>query len=193
MDVYEAITKRRSIRRFKQDPISKDVLKKLMEAARICPSAANLQPLRYIVVANPRLVKQVFPCTKWAGYITPAGNPPEGEEPVAYIVVLIDTEIVSDPNHGLRDSGAAVENIILAAVEEGIGSCWLGAVNKKKIRELLDIPERFVVDTLVALGYPNEEPLMIEMTDSIKYFKDETGRLHVPKRKLEDIMEIREL
>ena len=61
-----------------------------------------------------------------------------------------------------------------------------------KLREILEIPERFAIDSVVALGYPAEEPVMIEMTDSTKYFKDKRGRLHVPKRKLEDIMSVRE-
>lgn len=192
MDVNKAITTRRSIRRFKQDPISREVLKKIMETARIAPSSGNVQPLQYIVVTNPALVEQVFACTKWAGHIAPAGDPPEGERPVAYIIVLVDTEVMSNPQHAQRDSGAAVENMMLTAVEEGIGSCWLGTLDKKKLREILNIPEQFVIDTVVALGRPNEDPVIVEARDSIKYYKDENGRLYVPKRKFKDIVEFRD-
>jgi len=190
MDVNQAITKRRTIRRFKQDPISLDVLKKLIEAARVAPSGANVQPLRYIVATNPELVQQTFPCLKWAGYIAPAGNPPEGEHPTAYIIVLVNTE--DNAGAAERDVGAAVENILLAAVEEGIGTCWIGSVDRKRLRGIYKIPEHLLIDSVLALGYPNEQPVMIEMTDSIRYFKDESGTLNVPKRKLEDILEVRD-
>ncbi len=166
MDVYQAIMKRRSIRRFNQDPIPAKILKKLIEAARVAPSEANLQPLRYIVVTDPELTRQTFACLKWAGYIAPAGDPPEGGRPTAYILVLIDTGI--RPKGGERDVGAASENILLAAVEEGIGSCWLGSIDRKRLRKLLNIPKHLVIDSVLALGYPGEDPVMIEMTDSIK-------------------------
>ena len=190
MNIYEAIAKRRSIRRFKQKPVSKETLIKLVDAARMAPSSANLQPLRYIIVLDEKLREQVFRCTKWAGYIAPEGDPAETERPMAYIIVLIDTGIVDNPVNGRRDSGAAIENITLAAIEEGLGTCWLGALDRKKLSDILGITERLIIDSVVALGYPDEDPKVIEATDSIKYFKDESGRLNVPKRKLEDIMEV---
>jgi len=188
MNVHEAIMKRRTIRRFKQDPIALEALTKLIEAARVAPSGANLQPLKYVVCTNPDKNREVFDCLKWAGYIAPAGDPPEGERPTAYIIVLIDTDIL--PKGGEHDVGAAVENILLTAVEEGIGSCWLGSVERNRIRAIFNIADKYVIDSVLALGYPNESPQMLDMRDSIRYYKDENGTLHVPKRLLDAIMEV---
>ncbi len=190
MQVFEAVNGRRSIRRFTQESISLETLKKLVDAARVAPSAANLQPLRYILVANPDLRKQIFASLMWAGYIAPEGNPPPGEEPTAYIVVLVNKEIARSDYQ--LDAGAAIENLILTALEGGIGSCWLGAIDRQKVREVLDVSDDFEIESVVALGYPNEQPVMEPMKDSIEYWKDQTGRLHVPKRSLEEVLDVRQ-
>ncbi len=186
MKVYEAICKRRTIRRFRQEPIPKGILEKLIKAARLAPSAANLQPGEYIVVDESSLVEQVFSTLRWAGYIVPRWDPPEGERPVAYIVVLLNKEKVKAG--GERDAAASIENILLAALEEGIGSCWLGSIDREAVQGMLNIPEHCQIDSVVALGYPKESPVVEEMKDSIKYWKDVKNILHVPKRKLEDIL-----
>lgn len=190
MEVFEAIQKRRSIRRFQQKPIPLETLKKLVDAARVAPSAANLQPIRYILVVNAELCKDIFPALKWAGYLSTQGTPPSGEKPVAYVVVLANKD-VARADYQL-DAGAAIENLILAAFEEGIGSCWLGAIDRQRIREVLRVSEDFEIESVVALGYPNEYPVMEPMKNSIEYWKDESGRLHVPKRSLEEVLEIKE-
>lgn len=186
MDVYDIVLKRRSVRRFKQKPIPLDTLEKLVNAARVAPSAANLQPLKYIIVKKKDLVKEVFTTLKWAAYITPKGNPPEGQRPVAYIVVLADTKI-SKKGYEI-DVGTAVENIVLVAWNEGIGSCLIGSIDKKQLRNLLRIPVHLEIALVTALGLPNEYPVMEEMTDTLKYWRDESGVHHVPKRRLEDIL-----
>jgi nitroreductase len=84
--------------------------------------------------------------------------------------------------------GAAAENMILTAWEEGIGSCWLHSVERKNIKEILKIPENYKIDSVIALGYPDEKPVVEEMDGSLKYWKDKQECLHVPKRKLEDIV-----
>ncbi|MFB0566554.1 MAG: nitroreductase family protein [Candidatus Aminicenantaceae bacterium] len=186
MSFYELIISRRSIRQFKAQSVSKNTLKKLVNAARLAPSGANLQPLEFVVVDKVITGKAIFKCLKWAAYITPEGNPKPGHEPAAYVIVLVNTRIRDkDYEH---DSGAAIENMILAAWEEGIGSCWLTSVKRKIIREILNVPPEYKVDSVVALGYPDEEPAVEEIKDSIKYWKDRAGRLHVPKRKLENII-----
>jgi nitroreductase len=188
MDVFEAVMKRRTVRRFTQESVPVDVLKKLIEGARVAPSGANLQPLKYIVCTNPVKNGEIFDCLKWAGYIAPAGNPPEGERPTAYVIVLVDKDIV--PNGGERDVGAAVENILLGAVEESLGSCWICSVDTDRLRKALNIAAKYVIDTVVALGYPNESPQIIDMQDSVRYYKNENGRLHVPKRVMDSILEV---
>jgi nitroreductase len=190
MEVFQAIMKRRSIRRFKQESIPLDTLKKVVDAARVAPSASNIQPLRYVVVVNAGLRQRIFRTVRWAGYIAPEGDPPPGEEPTAYIVVLVSKAIARDDYQ--LDAGAAIENAILSALEEGIGACWVGAIDREEIREILDVGEEFEIESVVALGYPNEEPVIEQMVDSVEYWKDDTGQLHVPKRSLEEVLQIKE-
>ncbi|MCK4430654.1 MAG: nitroreductase family protein [Candidatus Aminicenantes bacterium] len=186
MSLYDLIISRRSIRQFKQEPVSRDILQKFINASRLAPSAANRQPLEFVVVDEERIRKEVFTCLKWAAYIAPEGNPKPGHEPVAYIVVLVNSEI---REKGFEwDVGAAIENMILAAWEKGIGSCWLLSVDREKLREILNIPENYKIDSVLALGCPDENPVIEDMKDSIKYWKDQAGQLHVPKRKLEDVI-----
>ena len=186
MKLYDIITARRTIRQFRQEPLLKATLEKLVNAARLAPSGANRQPLEFIAVDKEDIRKIIFACLKWAAYITPDGNPKTGHEPMAYIIVLVNKDI---RDTGFEyDAGAAIENMILTACEEGIGSCWLGSVERGKIKEILNIPSNYAVDSVVALGYPDEEPVVEEMKDSVKYWKNGNGRLHVPKRKLEDII-----
>lgn len=186
MSLYDLIISRRSIRQFKQEPVSRDILQKFINASRLAPSAANRQPLEFVIVDEEKIRKEVFTCLKWAAYIAPEGNPKPGHEPVAYIVVLVNSEI---REKGFEwDVGAAIENMILAALEKGIGSCWLLSVDREKLREILNIPENYKIDSVLALGYPDENPVIEDMKDSIKYWKDQAEQLHVPKRKLEDVI-----
>lgn len=186
MSLYELIIARRTIRQFKPESIPREILEKLVNAARLAPSAANLQPLEFIVVDEEELRKQLFPCLRWAAYIAPEGNPKPGHEPMAYIVTLINTQVKE--NGFEYDSGAAIENMILTAWELGVGSCWLLSVERDNIQKILEIPTSHKIDSVLALGHPDEEPLVEEMEDSVRYWKDRDGRLHVPKRKLKDII-----
>ncbi len=188
MNVYELILKRRTIRRFKPDPIPDELMNKLVNAGRLAPSGANLQPLEFIIVTRSDLVSSVFTTLKWAGYIAPAGNPPEGKQPMAYVIVLINTEIRSQG--GEVDAAAAIENMILTALENNVGSCWLGSINRERLREIFNISDKYQIDSVLALGCPDESPMVEEYKDSIKYWKDEQGVLHVPKRKLSDIVHL---
>ena len=186
MSLYDLIVSRRSIRQFRPEPVSQEILRDVVNAGRLAPSAANRQPLEFIVVDEEAQKSQLFPCLKWAGYIAPEGNPKPGQEPQAYVVVVV--------NLGIRekgfewDSGAAIENMILAAWEKGVGSCWIISMDKERVKESLGVPDSHKVDSVVALGYPAETPVIENMRDSIKYWKDEQGCLHVPKRKLEDVI-----
>ncbi len=186
MSLYDLVLSRRTIRQFKQVPVSREVLKKIVNAGRLAPSAANLQPLEFLVVDGEGLRSKVFPCLKWAGYIAPDGDPKPGQEPQAYIVVLVNTKI---RKKGFEwDVGASMENMILTAWEEGIGACWLLSVDRTSLKKLLKIPQNFRLDSVLALGYPAESPMIEDFKDSIEYWKDREGSLHVPKRRLEDVI-----
>lgn len=186
MSIYETILNRRTVRKFKQQPIDRNILERLINAGRHAPSGANLQPIKYKIVDKPEETEKVFTKTQWAGYLAPDGTPADGEKPMAYIIVLADTEIRAK-GHEL-DAGAAVQNILLAAHEEGIGTCWIGSIDRDALRYEFSIPERYIINTVIALGYADESPVAEDENGSIKYYKDNEGVLHVPKRKLSDII-----
>jgi nitroreductase len=186
MSVYETIIKRRSIRRFKDIPIPRETLERCVNVARLAPSAANLQPLEYIVIDNGWLLSQVFSTLKWAAYISPEGHPPQSKRPRTYIVILKNRDI-GVPSSSY-DIGAAIENMILVALEEGIGSCPIASVDRDKLREILNIPGDYEISLVLALGYPDESPVEESFEGSVKYWKDKDGVLHVPKKKLETVL-----
>ena len=187
MDIWEAIKKRRSVRRFRQEEISREILLELIEAARCAPSAANRQPLEFVVVDSEELRAEVFAQLAWAGYVQPRRDPPAGKHPVSYIIVLVNKERAL-ANFGPVDAAAAIENTLLAAQGQGIGSCWLGSIKRDKLREILEIPDKYDIDSVIALGYPDEKPVMEDCKDeSIEYYLDDEDVLHVPKRPLASI------
>ncbi len=186
MNLYDLIQRRRTIRRFKPDPVPREILLRLVNAGRLAPSGSNLQPLEFIIVDKPELLPPVFATTAWAGYLGPAGPPPEGKRPTAYIVVLINRDILK--SGGQHDVGAAMENMILLALAEGYGSCWIGSINRKKLAQILNIPGNRYIDAILALGVPAEQAVAEPMTTSIRYYRDDQGVHRVPKRALEDIL-----
>ena len=186
MNVYQTVLARRSIRCFKKKKVPFGILKRLINAACLAPSAANLQPCEFVVVDKKQTNDLIFPALRWAGHIQPKGNPPEGKRPLAYIVVLINRK--KRPLYGIEDASAAVENILLVAQDEGLGSCWLGAIDRNKIRRILKVPRYCQIKYVLALGYPDEKPQAERLKDSVKYWKDKGGRLHVPKRSLKEIL-----
>jgi len=185
--IYEAILSRRTIRRFKQKPVDVKLLKKFVNAARVAPSAANLQPLEYFIISEKKLCARVFETLGWAGYIKPKWTPDESERPTAYIVILVREDL---NKYYKWDVGLSAENIMLVAEEENIGSCILLNINRKKLREILGIPDSLYIDSVIALGYKSETAIMEDMVDSVEYYRDENDVLHVPKRKITDILHI---
>ena len=184
MDFMGIIRSRRTIRFFKQEPIGDDVLLELVEAARLAPSASNRQPLEYVIVNEQTQVERVFEQLAWGAYVQPRRDPPAGRRPVAYIVVLINSERELG-RFGVVDAAAAIENILLAGWSKGIGSCWLASIKRERTVDILNIPAKYRIDSVVALGYPDETPLLEECAgDSIEYYLDDNDRLHVPKRPL---------
>ena len=182
MNIYGLILKRRTIRRFTQRKIEKSDLLECVNAARLAPSAANNQPLEYISVTKN--LDKVFECTNWAGYLKD-GAPKKGNQPPAYIVIISNTKISNDARY---DVGLAAENIILTALEKGIASCIIGSLNRDQLIKNLVIPKYYIVELVIALGYPKQISEEEEFKGDVKYWLDEKGNLHVPKRKLGDIV-----
>lgn len=184
MNVSEALVNRRTIRKFKQDPIKEEQLKEIINYARLAPFAANVQALKYKIVTVPELTGKIFNNVKWAGYI-PKGAPLPDERPPAYIAVLGDTTIKDSFE---TDAGAAITAMLLGAWEMGIGGCWMGAIRRKDISSILNLPQEYSLLYMVALGYSAQESKECEYTNSPKYFYDENKVLNVPKLSLDDII-----
>jgi len=184
--VYNTILSRRSIRRFEQKKIPIEILKKCVNAARLAPSAANLQTLEFIIVSNEKIGKKIFETLGFAGYL-PDWNPSISEKPMAYIVILCND---SKNKWYTRDASFAAENIIITAESYNVGSCILCNIKKDEVKKILDIPNGIAVDSIVALGYKKEHPKIVDYKDSIKYYHDEKKNLHVPKKSLKKLIHI---
>lgn len=186
--IKDLILKNRSCRRFYQaDTVNSETLKELVELARCSPSAANLQPLKYILSCDARKNALIFPCLAWAGYLKSWPGPAEGERPPAYIIILGDTEI--SKSFGC-DHGIAAQSILLGAAEKALRGCIIGSVNRKALQEILKIPARYEILLVLALGKPKETAILetSKTSEDIKYWRDEKDIHHVPKRPLSDII-----
>ncbi len=184
----DTTTKTRACRRFKQNiPIEPQTLRQLIDLARLSASAANLQPLKYILSCEPEKNEQIFPHLSWAGYLKDWKGPQNGERPSAYIVVLGDKEISQSFGY---DAGIAVQSIRLGATENGLSGCIIGSIKRQELRRTLNIPEKFEILLIVALGVPAETVVLEDIDDDgdIKYWRDENDVHHVPKRRLDDII-----
>jgi len=192
MDVYEAITSRRAIRRFKDIAVPYDALEKCVNAARLAPSARNRQLCEYIIIDDEQLLPKAFDSiTTWAGQAKPKGDAPPGHSPKAYIIILINSALEAELGGTRRtttyDVGLAAENIILVALEQGIGTCPILMFEENELKQILNIPGDYAIALVVVLGYPNESPVAEVSTGPIEYWIDSQSTRHVPKRKLEDI------
>jgi nitroreductase len=183
--VYEVICKRRTIRRFIQKSVPEKILLQLVDAARFAPSACNIQPCEFIVINRPDRLAEVQKCVNWEAASHPSMRPESGKKPSAFIVILID--LIKRKKGGASDAAAAVENILLAACEQNLGGWWITALHRKKLKTYLRIPHHLHVDSVVAVGYPDEEPVYEEAENSLIPWEDPQGRMHVPKRRLADV------
>jgi nitroreductase len=185
IDFHLLIQTRRSIRKFEQKEVPLTTLMQICDDGRFAPSPHNLQPWEFIVIHDGEIRNKVFGHLEWLG-----GTPEIDEAPVAYIVLLMPRKYDKDWSC-LASLGACCQNILLSAWFCGIGSCWIGSVqNQKELRKILMIPERLNIFSIVALGYPAEEPLIEGSEDSIKPYRDISGKIHVPKKALKPILHI---
>ena len=184
----DLIMKSRSYRRFHENvAIDEATLRELIDLARLSPSAKNAQPLRFAVSCEPERNASIFPHLTWAGYLKDWPGPGEGERPSAYIVVCGDTRVTE----AVRcDHGIAAQSILLGAVERGLGGCMIGLFKRGAVADALGLPEHLDPLLVIALGKPREEIVIEEVgaDGDIRYWRDERGVHHVPKRKLDDII-----
>ena len=181
MDIFK---ERRSIRKFRQEKISPELLDYIADCGRLAPSGANLQPLQFCIITEK--VKEIFPHTKWAGYL-PEWSPTENEAPVAYIAIIGDKSIKENGDFEL-DAGIAGTAMTYAAESKGISSCWLASIDRPKISEILGLFENQKLLYLIGFGYKDQESNYCDMSDGIKYTMDENGNITVPKRTFKSVV-----
>jgi len=165
MDVFAAVQKRRSVRAYLPDPVPKDTLERILKAGRLAPSAMNLQPWHFIVVTDPEKRKELS-AGRFAKFLT--------QSPV---VIVGCGNMRASPKWCVVDTTIALENMVLVATGEGIGTCWIGSFNEKQVKALLKIPKKFTVVAMLAVGYPRETRDL--MRKAITFVK--------PRKKIEGI------
>jgi nitroreductase len=188
MALEELLAKSRSFRRFHEDqPLDEKTLVGLVELTRLCPSAANRQPLKYLVSWEPEKNAAIFPHLRWAAALADWPGPAEGERPTGYVVILGDTRVA---RNFFCDHGIVAQSMLLGAVEQGLGGCMIGSIDREGLRRALQIPAHFEILLVLALGRP-KETVVLEMDtspDQVPYWRDADGVHHVPKRPLEELL-----
>lgn len=152
MELMDVIKKRRSVRSYKSKPIPEEKLMKVLEAARLAPSAVNRQPWKFVVVREESKRRSLAVAAANQSFV--------GEAPVVIAAVA------TSPHHVMRsgvpsyavDLAIAVDRMTLAAADEGLGSCWIGAFDQDEVKRILKIPKNFKVVVLLPIGYPNDKP-----------------------------------
>ncbi|MDD5626501.1 MAG: nitroreductase family protein [Patescibacteria group bacterium] len=151
MDVTQAIRERRSIRRYKADPVPEEKLNKILEAARLAPSAHNAQDWKFIVVRNTEIRKKIS---------IVANQSFIAEAPVVIAAVALNPKSLMScevPAYAV-DLAIAVEHMALQATAEGLGACWIGSFDQKKVEAILKVPEKYKIVALLPIGVPDETP-----------------------------------
>lgn len=189
--MQEIIAKTRTFRRFIQkEQISLTTLEELIDLARLGGSARNGQPWQYMPINTPELCAKVFPYLGWAGYLTDWKGPVEGERPSAYILCLLNKQrLKGSESEAQFDLGVATQNLLLGAMEKRIGGCRIGAFNPQ-LASLFVMPDHLQLSLVIALGKPRETVILEECKndEDIRYWRDEHGVHHVPKRPLESCL-----
>ncbi|MGM0431748.1 MAG: nitroreductase family protein [Spirochaetota bacterium] len=148
VEFYETVRKRFSVRSFENKPVEPEKLERILEAARLAPSAKNLQQCRYVVVTDKEKIEQLAQASYNQTFVG---------EAAAVIVCCSDTDKATmrcGHAHYTIDVGIALEHAALAAVAEGLGGCWIGSFKPEEVRKILGIPDSIEVVELYPLGYP---------------------------------------
>jgi nitroreductase len=188
MTIRDLLARNRSYRRYDEKcRIERSALVGFVGLSRLCASGGNRQPLRFLIACEPEETARVFSCLRWAAALKDWGGPAEGERPAAYIIILRDTRIVGNYEF---DAGIAAQSMLLAAVEQGLGGCMVGSIDRKGLCAALRIPRDYEIVLAVALGKPCET-VVLEETQSpneVAYWRDASGVHHVPKRPLAELL-----
>ncbi|MFB6291206.1 MAG: nitroreductase family protein [Candidatus Bipolaricaulia bacterium] len=170
MKVQDAIKRRRSVRSYKDEEVPRTLLEDIMKSVRMAPSASNRQDWKFVIVDDESVKDQIYRAANEQSFVR--------EAPVVIAGVATDPdEMMScEVNAGTVDLSIALDHLTLRAAEEGLGTCWVGAFDQEKTKEILEIPENHKVISLVPLGYPTydltrEEKRRKKLEEIISYNK----------------------
>jgi nitroreductase len=152
MDVFTVISQRRSVRAYKAVEVEEEKLKKILEAARLSPSASNRQEWKFIIVRSMETRKKLAKAAFGQSFI--------GEAPVVIVACGTEPKAImacGQPTYTV-DVSIACAFMILQAYELGLGTCWIGAFREGEVKKILKIPESVRVVAMIPLGYPDEDP-----------------------------------
>ena len=171
------------------EKVTEEVLRGLVDLARLAPSTSNLnmQPLRYLISCEEKRNTAIFETLSWQGYLRGWGGPIKGVKPTGYIVVLGDKTVCSSY---VADQGIAAQSILLGASHLGLGGCIAAKVQRRKLREELDLPTRYEILLVIAIGKPGEKIILEpqEVGSDGYGWHDEEGNYHLPKRSLDSVI-----
>lgn len=182
------VAETRSVRRFKAEAhVNAQVLRELIDLARLTPSSRNRQPLKYILVNSVEARDVVFSCLSWAKALQEWNGPAESERPAAFIVILGDSQLTD--NYSV-DPGISALAIMLGARARGLGGCILASVDRDKLRGKFSIDKRYDILLALAIGEPGEkvEIEQIPGDGSHHYWRDDNEVHHVPKRSISELI-----
>ncbi len=161
MEFKETISKRQSIREYEDKPVPQDKLNRVLEAARLAPSGSNRQPWKFIVVKDSQRRRELAQAANQQTFV--------GQAPVIIAAVATNPDRIMScgiPSYAV-DLAIAITQMTLAAVDEGLGTCWIGAFSQDKVRETLGVPAKYKVVTVLPVGYPKRES-MTKMRKSLE-------------------------
>jgi nitroreductase len=187
MNFKDLVAKNRTYRRFDESyRVEYKALEQLINLARLSASAANKQPLKYLIYNTPTDCERVFPFIAWAGYLKEWPGPEQGERPSAFVIILGDTSITE--SFGV-DHGIAAQSIMLGAAETGLGGCIIQSIKRDDLRKEFEIPLKYEILLVLALGKPVEKVIIDNIRNGdVKYWRDPDKTHHVPKRTLDELI-----
>lgn len=152
MDVFTAISRRKSVRKYKDKAVDETVLRQVLDAGRIAPSAGNRQDWKFIVVRDQETRRKLAIAAKGQMFVEQA--------PVTIVGCAIEPTylMMCGQSAGILDISIAFSFMMLAATEQGLGTCWLGAFDENAVKTILDVPDQTRVVAMTPLGYPDEVP-----------------------------------
>lgn len=191
IDTGELFRRCRSYRRFSQKPVPEELLIQAVENARIASSASNQQVLRYTIVKSPEMVAAMQPLVAWAAKLPrEKGAPRPGQLPTAFIAISYEGD---ESAFAMMDLGIAAQTIAITCCAAGAGTCMMGAINRKAIAELLELPDTQTLKLAIAVGYPAHACTVVDAPadasfDDLAYYMDDEEDFFVPKRLFDDIV-----